>query len=126
MSHHPAEGVEKVCLKVNPSREGATDEAVPQQAVAAVAALRECADARARNNGTFWYYQFLAELLKNGVLVRHMPQLNRDVVDNMLDVPTLDCAGFVVDYNKDATWRVITPQGKAIVMGEFAGSWSEP
>ena len=81
MSHHPAEGGEKVCLKVNPLREGATNKLVPQQAVAA--------DARARDNGTFWYYQFLAELLKNGVLVRHVSQLNRDVVDNMFDVPAL-------------------------------------
>ena len=87
MSHQPGEGREKVRLEVNPSRGGTTDESVPQQAEAAVTAPREYVCARARSDGTWWYYQFLAELFRSGVLVRHVSQLNRDGVDNLLDVP---------------------------------------
>ena len=90
MSHQPGEGREKVRLKVNPSREDTTDGSVPQQAEAAVTASRECVCAPARSDGTWWYYQFLAELFRSGVLVRHVSQLNRDGVDNLLDVPALD------------------------------------
>ena len=54
--------------------------------------------------------------------MRHIFQLNRDGVDNLLDKPALDSVGFTVDYGPDKAWRVITPQGKAFVMGEFEGS----
>ena len=57
---------------------------------------------------------------------RHVSQLNRDGVDNLLDVPALDSVGFAVDCGRDKAWRVITPQGKALVIGEFTGSWFEP
>ena len=54
--------------------------------------------------------------------MRHVSQLNRDGVHNLLDEPALDNVGFAVDYGPDKAWRVITSQGKAFVMGEFAGS----
>ena len=50
---------------------------------------------------------------------RHVSQLNRDGVDNLLDVPALGSIGFAVDYVQDKAWRVTIPQGKAIVMGEY-------
>ena len=99
---------------------------MPQQAGAAVTASRECVWARAHSDGTWWYYQFLTELFRNEALVRHVSQLNRDEVHNLLDEPALDSVGFAVDYGPDKAWRVITPQGTAIVMGEFVGSWFEP
>ena len=54
------------------------------------------------------------------------PDLNRDGHDNLLDVPALNSQGFMVSHGHDKSWRVITPQGKVIEMGEFSGSWFEP
>ena len=58
--------------------------------------------------------------------MRYVSWLNSDGNDNLLDVPALSDSGFELNYGHDKTWRVITPQGKAIFMGEFAGSWHEP
>ena len=59
--------------------------------------------------------------------MRHLSQLNRDGNDNLLDVPALSDSGFEVDCGQDMmSWRINTPQGRVIVMGEFAGSWYEP
>ena len=110
---------------VNHLQKSRTDRSVPQQAVAAVMAPRESMDARARKMGTHWYYEFLTELLRNGILVRHVSQLNKDCIDNLLDVPALSDSGVAVNCDQDKTWRVVSPQGKVIVMEEFAGSWSE-
>ena len=123
--HQPEEGHKKVRLKVNSLREVTMVELVPQQAGEAVAVPRECVCARARDDGTWWHYQFLEELLRNIALVRHVSQLYRDGVENLFDVSALDSAGFAVNYGRDKAWRVIIPHGKAIVMGEFAGLWFE-
>ena len=83
-------------------------------------------DAHARDEDTCWYYEFLRELLRNGILTRYMSQLNREGVDNLIDVPALSDAWFAVDCGHDEGWRIITRQGKAIIMGEFAGSSCKP
>ena len=94
---------------------------VPKRVKIAVTATREC-DVY---DGS-WYYEYLGELHRSGVLQDISSSLNREKIKNFLHAPTMEKFGFLLSCDKDKKWTVITPQEEKIIMGDVPGPWNKP